>query len=498
LRTEGGLGRRLMSASEHCPDHETLGRWNAATLAHEHFEAVCDHLETCPVCQQRIDQIEDRSFDLCQPLGRITTADLDRARQAMEADSPTVRAVSSWIAELRSQVPQACEPTLQVPCELRQYAVQRLIAHGGMGEVYEASHQSLKRPVALKVMRSHRRDDPVAQDHFFREIRTAGQLDHPNLVRAFDAWEQDGFVFLAQELLDGDSLRWLANHGQIASAAEIVDYLTAICRGVGQLHACGFLHRDINPSNIMRLRDGTIKLIDYGLTVPTDSDAWTRLPRAGTVGFMAPEQASGSGALDERCDIYSVGCVLQYLLRHLPNDLPSEHDAGQREVGPRRELERLAAEMTEAHPGDRPPSIAAVQSRLEQLGQQRTAIVEQSGRWQRNAGNAALLGLYLLSLCLLGLFLLGLCLLAVPTANLRRATPAPEGPSQTALTADTRAEQPQPAFLLKMVDIPAGQFVMGGVTDDPMLRPNEVPQRIVVFDEPSGATRAIRSPTTFP
>ena len=114
------------------------------------------------------------------------------------------QAVSTWEARPKDPAPKMAKPMLVPPCKLRQYEVLRLIATGGMGEVYEGYHTNLKRSVALKVIKGRRQDDPVAYHHFLREMETAGQLDDPNLVRTYDAWENDGCLYIAQELLIGD------------------------------------------------------------------------------------------------------------------------------------------------------------------------------------------------------------------------------------------------------------------------------------------------------
>jgi len=457
-----------MSDSDLCPDQETLVKWNEGTLAHSLFESVCDHIEECADCQRRIEAIDDRFHGVVRSLAGITEADLERARLQIEADSPAVKAVSSWLEGMQSSQWAPFEPTLQVPCDLRQYEVESLLGYGGMGEVYKAWHKNLKRPVALKVMRATRQGDPVAQAHFLREIETAGQLDHPNLVRAYDAWEQDGFIFLAQELLDGIPLPKVAAEGGIHNSSDAIAYMSAICRGVEQLHARGFLHRDIKPSNIMRLHDGTIKLIDYGLAVPADSAVQNTTPRAGTVGYMAPEQLTGDGTMDQRSDIYSVGCVLKYLLRHLPVVSPDDGDTGLR-----KELARLASEMTQAVAKDRPTSIANVRERLEQL--QHSTVATPTSKKKRDR--------YVQGFWLIGLLLVAAVVVA-PATYLYIKKYAYVEPSRRPAPEELPVAQPTPGFELKLVDIPAGQFVMGGVEGDTFLKSNELPRRTIVFSEP--------------
>jgi serine/threonine protein kinase len=354
------VGARLIAERNTCPEPEILTRWIAGSLPQELFESVCNHLEQCIPCQSRLEQLDDHTSISVGQLHGISADQMERARRAIEADAPMVQAVSNWLTDLKNTRDSKFEPALSLPCNLRQYEVESLLGYGGMGEVYKAHHKNLKRPVALKVMRSTRQNDPIAQTHFLREIETAGQLDHPNLVRAYDAWEQDGFVFLAQELLEGESIRSLAKEGKVTCCTEVLDSLFAVCYGLKQLHDQGFIHRDIHPANIMKLTDGTIKLIDYGLAVPCDSD-WIESTQAGTIGYMAPEQSLPNAAIDQRCDIYSLGCVLRFLLQHLP----TTSDA--KELDLREHLRKIMVAMIQPLPEDRPSAIKDVIQSLENL-----------------------------------------------------------------------------------------------------------------------------------
>ncbi|MGZ0175009.1 MAG: serine/threonine protein kinase, partial [Planctomycetales bacterium] len=335
-----------MVTTASCPSKEELFRLNHGDLPGEQLESVCDHVETCEKCQLILGQLDDPPDEFAKQLAQITPEALENARVAIEAET------------LKEK------PTLTVPCQLGQYEVLRLIAHGGMGEVYEGRHVRLKRPVAVKLIRGFRQDDPVSHEHFLREMETAGQLEHPNLVRAYDAWEHDGYLFLAQELLDGDSLQTLAHNGQIKTPDEIVAALLGTCRALDQLHGKGFVHRDVKPANIMRLTDGTIKVIDYGLAVAADSRKSAGRVGAGTVGYMSPEQANGSVTVDNRSDIFSAGRVLKYLLSKLPEAFA---EAKQSELV--QELTALAERLTQREPKDRLQSVYAVIVQLEQLQQ---------------------------------------------------------------------------------------------------------------------------------
>ena len=347
-----------------CPSKEELIRLNHGDLPGDQLESVCDHVDACEKCQLIFGQLDDPPNEFGKQLAQITPDALENARLAIEAETLKETATSIWGQFSPVIKSKDRKPTLTVPCNLRQYEVLRLIGHGGMGEVYEGRHTNLKRPVALKVIHGIRQDDPVAYEHFLREMETAGQLEHPNLVRAYDAWEHDGCLFLAQELLDGESLQQLASKGQIKTPAEIIDALLGTCRALEQLHAKGFVHRDVKPGNIMRQTDGTIKLIDYGLAIASESGKSAARVGAGTVGYMSPEQAHGTGPIDHRSDIYATGRVLKYLLSKLPIDVKEPKQSELLE-----KLNALANRLTQKDPKDRLQNVYAVIVQLEQLQQ---------------------------------------------------------------------------------------------------------------------------------
>ncbi len=351
-----------MADSVSCPTQEELFRLTQGNLPGDRLESVCDHVEICGKCQDSLSKIEDPPDAFAKQLVRVSPDDLEKARTAIEAE--TLKEMATSVLGFFAPVldSKGRRLTLTVPCQLGQYEVLRLIAYGGMGEVYEGRHVRLKRPVAVKVIRGFRQDDPVSHEHFLREMETAGQLEHPNLVRAYDAWEHEGYLFLAQELLDGESLQQLASKGQIKTPSEIAAAVLGTCRALEQLHGKGFVHRDVKPANIMRLNDGTIKLIDYGLAVAADCGKSASRVGGGTIGYMSPEQAYGSGTVDNRSDIYSVGRVLKYLLSKLPEVFA---EAKQAELV--QELTALAERLTQREPTDRLQSVYAVIVQLEQL-----------------------------------------------------------------------------------------------------------------------------------
>ena len=165
-----------------CPTKEDLIQLNQGDLPGDQLESVCDHVEICEKCQLILGQLDEPPNNIGKQLAKITPEDLENARIAIEEETLKDRATMIW-GQLTPSQKNDREPTLTVPCNLRQYEVLRLIGYGGMGEVYEGRHSNLKRPVALKVIQGIRQDDPIAYEHFLREMETAGQLEHPNLVR---------------------------------------------------------------------------------------------------------------------------------------------------------------------------------------------------------------------------------------------------------------------------------------------------------------------------
>ncbi len=348
-----------MGDNDKCPNQDELLGLNRAELPSEQLETICDHVESCTQCQRLLELLEEPPDALREQLASISRDHLKSAAIAM-AEQLRSQSVSPTIQLLQNTAPAVAGPMLKPPCQLRQYEVLRLIGTGGMGEVYEGRHTNLKRSVALKVIKGLRQDDPVAYQHFLREMETAGQLDHPNLVRTYDAWENDGCLYIAQELLNGDSLQHLASNDLIIQPRQIVTAILGTARALKEIHARGFVHRDVKPDNIMWLSEESIKLIDYGLAVPYASIGTNTKSRAGTIGYMAPEQYGVDTAIDHRTDLYSLGRCIEYLISALPAD-----DRSSTNTKNIKQLNQLAEKLTQSDPNDRPHDANEVISELE-------------------------------------------------------------------------------------------------------------------------------------
>jgi serine/threonine-protein kinase len=292
--------------------------------------------------------------------------------------------------------------------QLGQYRLLRQIGAGGMGEVYLAEHQLLKRPCALKLIRPGCADDPRTQERFEREVRLTATLSHPNTVEIYDYGRaEDGTYYYVMEYLRGLGLADLVErHGPLAPARAVY-LLRQVCGALREAHAAGLIHRDIKPSNIFAARRGGVediaKLLDFGLVRPVTTD---QAPAAhlsaegqilGTPLFMPPEQAGG-GELGERSDIYALGAVAYYLLTGRP---PFEGPSGlavmiaharDPVVPPSRlrpdipeDLERVVLRCLAKDPAGRFPDAASLERALGACGCAGDWDADRAARWWRDA-----------------------------------------------------------------------------------------------------------------
>jgi serine/threonine protein kinase len=205
---------------------------------------------------------------------------------------------------------------------LGKYKLLDRIGFGGMGQVFLAEHTSMRRRVALKVMPPDRASNSFSRERFLREARAAGQLDHPNLVRAFDIDQDGDVIFLVMEYVDGVSFHDLVARTGPLTPERAGYYLWQAAYGLSHLHACGLVHRDIKPANLIVDRQGVVKILDLGLVrSEADGDDLTRgegVKILGTADYLAPEQAINCSGVDIRADIYGLGATGFFLLTGHP------------------------------------------------------------------------------------------------------------------------------------------------------------------------------------
>ena len=211
--------------------------------------------------------------------------------------------------------------TLGAGTKLGQFEVLSLLGTGGMGEVYRARDERLRREVALKVLPASIAQDADRLRRFESEARAASALNHPNIVTVHEIGKADGTTFMAMELVDGASLRQMLAGGALGEK-KMLEVAVQVADGLAKAHSAGIVHRDLKPENVMVSKDGFVKLLDFGLakpfTAPGASDGSASLTMVGetqpgtvlgTVGYMSPEQASGK-PVDYRSDQFALGSIL--------------------------------------------------------------------------------------------------------------------------------------------------------------------------------------------
>ena len=181
-----------------------------------------------------------------------------------------------------------------------------------MGDVYKAYDATLHRTIAVKTVRPDI-DNPLYLDRLYREAQAGARLQHPNIVTVFEAGEIDGLVYIAMEYLKGENLALALERGELSFETKI-KIVMEVLGALQYAHSEGVIHRDIKPANVLRLPDGSIKLLDFGIARITRAESLT--PTAAIMGtpyYASPEQLKGE-EVDRRTDIYSAGVMAYELL----------------------------------------------------------------------------------------------------------------------------------------------------------------------------------------
>ena len=272
------------------------------------------------------------------------------------------------------------------------YWLGERIGEGGVGNVYHARHDLLKRPSAVKLLKPTRATDEMTA-RFRREAKLASQLTHPNMIEIYDYGVGiDSTLFYAMELLEGDTVGEIVVRGGAMPVARVVHLMRQVCAGLAEAHDKGLVHRDISITNIMACLYGGeydfVKILDFGLVksvVNEQSQIITRAVRIlGTVQYMAPERLHNPADVDVRADVYAVGGVTFFLLSgrrmfevedtmaltsHVINEVPPRlSEVAPQPIPP--ELDELVAACLEKDRESRPASILAVKEVLDRIAEQ--------------------------------------------------------------------------------------------------------------------------------
>jgi serine/threonine protein kinase len=318
----------------------------------------------------------------------------------------TLAAISAFgaytISGLREQVVEARQ--------LGQYRLGRRIGSGGMGDVYLAEHQLLKRPCAVKLIRPDELLKAGTIKRFEREVRINATLSHPNIVEIFDYGRtEDGVYYYVMEYLPGLSLAELVSRHGPLPPERAVHLLRQVCLALHEAHDSGVIHRDIKPSNIFAARrggrDDVAKLLDFGLVQPAPTHQSADPSRegqiVGTPLYISPEQALGERKIDARSDIYSLGAVAYFLLTGRPpfdeGSAIAAIIAHARDQAPPlsrfrddlpEDLERVVMRCLAKSPSDRYPDAESLEAALGECACAGKWDKQQASRWWRERGLA--------------------------------------------------------------------------------------------------------------
>ncbi len=270
-----------------------------------------------------------------------------------------------------------------------KYLIKQVLGRGGMGAVYLAEHQLMRRKVAIKVLLTRMLDDDSSRKRFEHEARIASQLSHPNAVTLFDFGVEAGLPYLVMEFVEGSTLKKLLKEEGALSVSRTVALLTQLEGALSQAHRMGIVHRDLKPDNIVLTRSDTgeevPKILDFGISKAVQSSEEfatedTGLTQTGMVvgtpRYLAPEQARGE-KVDQRTDVYSLGImtyemlsgkapfsegtVLEVIAQHLHTEAPKLSDVA-KDVPPK--VTAIVASALAKDPADRPQTVAEYVSAL--------------------------------------------------------------------------------------------------------------------------------------
>jgi serine/threonine-protein kinase len=199
-----------------------------------------------------------------------------------------------------------------------RYQVEARIGSGGMAEVYRGFDPVLNRTVAIKVLHSQFARDTSFVQRFRREAQAAARLNQPNIVGVYDTGADDGTQYIVMEFIEGRTLAEFMQTGRRPTPVQAAEIAQKIAAAIAAAHAQGVIHRDIKPGNVMVTRDGTVKVMDFGIARVLGPETAPQTSAVlGTASYLSPEQAQG-GPVDARTDIYSLGAVLYELLTGQP------------------------------------------------------------------------------------------------------------------------------------------------------------------------------------
>ena len=198
-----------------------------------------------------------------------------------------------------------------------RYEIIEAIGTGGMAVVYKARCHRLNRLVAIKILKDDLSHDVEFRRRFHAESQAVAMLSHPNIVNVYDVSHSDNVDYIVMELIDGISLKQYMEQKRVLGWREVLHFSSQIAKALEHAHSRGIIHRDIKPHNIMILKDGSVKVADFGIARVSSSQSTLTREALGSVHYISPEQAKG-GKIDYRSDLYSLGVVMYEMLTGRP------------------------------------------------------------------------------------------------------------------------------------------------------------------------------------
>jgi len=346
------------------------------------------HIDTQKVLEARIGQLAVRkSF--------ITPVDLHAALQEQREKSACgeYKPVGEILVQQGKLTQEKLDGLLAQQTDLWEgqrvlgrYRLLNKIGEGGMGAVWKAVHVDLGNTVAVKLLPYAVVGDAKLVGRFQREARLLAQVNHANVVQAFDAGEEEGQPYFVMPFLDGASVGEVVRRCGRLGPRTALSVMLQIVRGLHYAHGLGMIHRDLKPDNLFITNDGTAKVLDLGLAKLIEgSESYENMATrqgliVGTPQFMAPEQVSGDLNLDPRCDIYGLGATFYHMVTgHLPFPAHGVPDVLRRKMNepppdPQEHvpnllpgIRKLILRMMARSPNDRPADCAALEAEIEVL-----------------------------------------------------------------------------------------------------------------------------------
>jgi tRNA A-37 threonylcarbamoyl transferase component Bud32 len=384
-----------------CPDRDTLAAFNRGRLPDDPLEQIAEHVSSCAHCATVLEELQAEDtilFRLRRPSADKPVVDeavcarlAEYARAILEAE-PVPATVSDAITT-------EVIPGPPLPVVFGPYLLLERLGQGGMGIVYKARQEKLKRLVAVKMIRAGAYASAEERRRFQREGEAIARIRHAHVVQIHDFGEHEGQLYFSMELLEGGTLSARLRKGALPER-EAAELVRALSQAVAAAHAQEVVHRDLKPGNVLFTADGTAKITDFGLAKVLDAESSSvtgTIAIMGTPAYMAPEQVRGEGRkIGRATDVYALGVILyETLTGHLPFCGESRSQTlelvrtaepeppSRRRPGLAPDLEAICLKCLEKEPEHRYPAAAALAEDLENWLRGKPTTVRKPRWWIR-------------------------------------------------------------------------------------------------------------------